>query len=206
MNREEYLEAIVKMEWSMMKKIDNISGKVYSLKDEVKFKTMRKSQFEIWSLQTLESYLRDLTTARDMGRNILEEKYAYMMESTDPEKYAEIKKMLPSLSDEKLNLIRELTDMIIEDELILAEKYPMLVKREKVIFSKDCSKRFVSLEIYYIGELKTYTKKTIYSLKVDYQNIKYMGKNIAEENLISIVRKWGYESLEEAEKSTNETK
>ncbi|WP_182436814.1 DUF4125 family protein [Clostridium sp. OF09-36] len=72
---------------------------------------MRRSQFVVWDRVSLESYRNDLQQAEKQGRNLLTEKYAYMMQDTCPEEYQKIEKELPVLSAEKQKLVSELTEL-----------------------------------------------------------------------------------------------
>lgn len=65
------------------------------------FRLMRTSQMRAWDQPLLDSYLDDLRSAQTEGRNLLCEKYAYMMERTSPAEYAVLRDYLPVPSLEK---------------------------------------------------------------------------------------------------------
>ena len=67
---------------------------------------MRSSQLKTWSVAILESYERDLMTAMAQGRNLLAEKYAYMMEQTSPLAFARLRDQLPIVSEETMEQIQ----------------------------------------------------------------------------------------------------
>ena len=103
MKREktEILEAIIQLEWNMFQKVRNTGGRAGCQDDWETFYIMRKSQFTSWKKELLLSYERDLLDGESSGRNLVMEKYAYMMESTVPEEYRRIEENLPKISEEK---------------------------------------------------------------------------------------------------------
>ena len=82
MKREktEILEAIIQLEWNMFQKVRNTGGRAGCQDDWETFYIMRKSQFTSWKKELLLSYERDLLDGESAGRNLVMEKYAYMME------------------------------------------------------------------------------------------------------------------------------
>lgn len=65
---------------------------------------MRRSQYLPWEEELLEQWLAAFQAAADAGRNLIMEKYARMMESTDPAEYAAFADQLPALSPEFVQL------------------------------------------------------------------------------------------------------
>lgn len=194
------LDSIVAMEWTMMKDVDNISELVIVQRDKEKFRMVRESQLEIFSDVTLESYKQDLIQAIREDRNLIKEKYAYMIKNINIECFNSIKNKLPTISDKNLGIARNLTNMVIEDKIILSKEYPLLTIDGRPVFSEEDTKDRLSIETYHISEFMTYSTETLINLKTDYVIIKEAGKNIAKEILIKIVKKLGYISLEQADK------
>ena len=89
----------------MFDAVENISGRASCQDDYDTFRIMRKSQLEAWNAETLESYLNDLKTAQENGRNLLSEKYAFMMEYTSPDEFEQIRDRLPDITEDKKRLI-----------------------------------------------------------------------------------------------------
>ena len=99
--REETVGTIVRIEWEMMDKVQNCGGRAHCQDDWETFRLMRTSQMRAWDQPLLDSYLDDLRSAQTEGRNLLCEKYAYMMERTSPAEYAVLRDYLPVPSLEK---------------------------------------------------------------------------------------------------------
>ena len=99
--REETIGTIVGIEWEMMDKVQNCGGRAHCQDDWETFRLMRTSQMRAWNQPMLDSYLDDLRSAQTEGRNLLCEKYAYMMERTNPAEYAALRGFLPVPSLEK---------------------------------------------------------------------------------------------------------
>ena len=76
----ELIENIVDREWSMFDRVRNEGGRASCQNDPATFRIMRTSQFMTWPEDLLRSYLADLEAADRVGRNLLTEKYAFMME------------------------------------------------------------------------------------------------------------------------------
>lgn len=78
------INEIIEIEWTMFDKVNNQGGRAACQDDKRTFYVMRFSQFSAFGDDMLRSYRRDLEEALDEGRNLIMEKYAYMMEFTDP--------------------------------------------------------------------------------------------------------------------------
>ena len=101
MERRELEKQIIEKEWIMFQKVQDVNGRASCQDDWTTFLIMRISQFEGWDMNVLESYYDDIEQAEAQERNLIMEKYAYMMEETDPVYFLSIKGMLPEISEEK---------------------------------------------------------------------------------------------------------
>lgn len=198
--RNAAIEGIIKTEWEMFQKVQNIGGRAGCQNDWNTFHIMRYSQFSTWPDDLLKSYEKDLEKAISSERNLMVEKYAYMMEFTAPEYYKkELASFLPKIDMESMLTIGEIKDYLISCEREIADKYPKLSKSGRPIQESE-SEDFTSVETYAIGELKTYSKKTL-GLYLDFIRVnRAAGKNTALKVLEATVRLYGYSSLEDAEK------
>ena len=101
------------------------------------FDVMRKSQFLIWDLPLLESYWQDLQEGKAQGRNLVMEKYAYMMESTAPKEYEAIATGLPKISEEKQAMVEQIVAIQVGWREEFAEKYPHLSGQARIIHTSE---------------------------------------------------------------------
>jgi hypothetical protein len=195
---KDLISQIVKAEWKMFANVPNIGGKAACQNDYRTFEINRFAQAASWSEAALKSYLDDLSQAEKNGRNLLTEKYARMMQKTRPDEYAAIEHLLPSLEPEALVLIGKIVGTVIKWEEENLEKYPNILKKGRPLYSSRDTMYVTSLETYLAGELATYSLKT---LKLYYENVnKQNSKNIngAELTLDYMMRRIGFNSLEEA--------
>jgi len=165
--------------------------------DKITFDIMRGSQYESWPEQLCESWYQDLLSAKEEGRNLMTEKYAYMMEYSSPEEFDSIRDLIPKLSEEKRMLVRKVTDKNIAATVEVASKYPEIVSMGRKLHSSEDTKEDPSIETYFIGELSTYSIKTlsIYDAYID--ELESENKNIAELSYRSQAEKYGFDSLED---------
>ena len=127
------IEQIVEMEWEMFQNVRNTGGRAACQDDFETFDVMRKSQFLIWDLPLLESYWQDLQEGKAQGRNLVMEKYAYMMESTAPKEYEAIATGLPKISEEKQAMVEQIVAIQVGWREEFAEKYPHLSGQARLI-------------------------------------------------------------------------
>ena len=192
------INIIISRELDMFLKVSNIGGQAPCQKESDNFKTMRRIQWEVWPDKALDSYLSDLENAISEGRNLLTEKYAYMMESTLPEEYNEIKDRLPALSSQKLDLIEDILQIHITWKEDLIRDYPYLSQRGRPLYTSQDTPNSTSIETYMRGELKTYSLKT---LKLYYNHVlEEKSKEVNEAKIVleNTVKNNGYKTLEEA--------
>ena len=151
------IEQIVEMEWEMFQNVRNTGGRAACQDDFETFDVMRKSQFLIWDLPLLESYWQDLQEGKAQGRNLVMEKYAYMMESTAPKEYEAIATGLPKISEEKQAMVEQIVAIQVGWREEFAEKYPHLSGQARIIHTSEDTLYDISFETYLRGELKTYS-------------------------------------------------
>ncbi|MBQ7816510.1 MAG: DUF4125 family protein, partial [Oscillospiraceae bacterium] len=77
-------EALIKEEWEKFHNVQNEGGRADCQEDPETFAIMRRSQFVCWSEELVDSWHKDLIDAKKEGRNLLSEKYAWMMRQTAP--------------------------------------------------------------------------------------------------------------------------
>ena len=184
--REDMIDSIIEAEWKMFQDVPNIGGRAACQDDLETFRIMRAGQSASWSDATLESYLDDLDEAKRSGRNLLTEKYARMMRSTSPSEYA------------RIELIEQIVKIVLGWEQELLEKYPYIIKRSRPLFSTEDSVGVTSMETYLMGELSTYSLRTL-ELYVDHiQKEQLENINGSAVTLLHMMKQYGFGSLEEA--------
>lgn len=197
--KQAQIKEIVEREWEMFSNVNNIGGKAECQNQPDTFRIMRKSQVLVWTPEIRESYIDDLRQAKAAGRNLCEEKYGYMMESTVPEEFENIKDMLPAVSEKKMELIRRIVRINLEWEQAIDEKYKKLRAQGRPLRKEQDTPYDTSVETYMTGELKTYSEKTIRLLYDHTDQCQKNGCNLAYEILKNMVMEYGYASVEEAE-------
>jgi hypothetical protein len=196
--KEGIIEKIIEIEWRMFQSVPNIGGTASCQRDRQTFVIMRRSQAASWSEATLESYLADLTEAEEAGRNLLTEKYAWMMKSTSPREYSQIEHLLPVLNPEALSLMESLVKIVLQWEEELSTKYPFVLQRGRPMSSAEEIYGAASVETYLRGELSTYSLRTLNLHYADVMKQVSEGVNGAELILEHTIKEYGFTSLEEA--------
>lgn len=196
--KEDLIDRIVEAEWKMFQDVPNIGGRAACQDDFKTFRIMRAGQSASWSEATLESYLDDLNKAESSRRNLLTEKYARMMRSTSPSEYARIKHLLPAVDPKAIELIEQIVKIVLEWEQELLEKYPYIFKRSRPLFSTVDSVGVTSMETYLRGELATYSLRTLELYLGHIQKEQSEDINGSAITLLSMMKQYGFTSLEEA--------
>ncbi|MGL5439499.1 MAG: DUF4125 family protein [Filifactoraceae bacterium] len=195
--KNELIKEIIAKEYEMFNKVRGLEGRAPCQDDLKSFFVMRYSQHNSFSEATLKSYLKDLHKAEYEGRNLITEKYAYMMEFTDPFYYQDIlKNSLPSHSIEKLQLVNEIVKILDEDFEWFKQRYPFFAKKGR---PENTESNVATINIYNIGELKTYSFETLTLYKKDLMEARYENKPIVEKIQNQTAIFYGYKSVKEAE-------
>lgn len=198
MNRTELIEAIYAIELDMFENVHHTNGKALCQSETDTFRIMRLSLLQTWPDELLSSYLYDLESAKALGFNLMSEKYARMMESTHPEEYVKIKDFLPVMTNEKKQMVNELTQILLDWEKEIFSRYPFLAQRGRPLDSEEDSAAATSFETYTRGELSTYSMNTLSLYGALCDAMFKQGVNGAEVVYENMVRMYGYPSLEEA--------
>lgn len=198
-DRETLIDEVIEREWEQFQYVENEGGRAGCQDDHETFVIMRKSQFMNWTQELLESYRQDLIEAEADHWNLLTEKYARMMESTAPKRYAEFADILPKRSEERLQMQEEMIAQQIRWEEDFAERYPAVASAGRVIHTSEDTPWDTSIETYARGEISTYSDRTVELLKNLYDQMLADHENLSEKTLRNMTALYGYQSLEEAE-------
>lgn len=194
--KDPLIAAIIEAEWQMFDKVQNEGGRAACQNDARTFAIMRYSQFAPLPQDVLESYRDDLEQAAQVGRNLLAEKYAYMMEYTDPATFDRtLRDHLPAVSAYKQELCARIANRLIRDEQQFAARYPALHAQGRP--TEGAQADDVSVHVYALGELKTYSERTLE--RYDAWLRAHPEKNISISVHRVMVQLYGYDSLEAAE-------
>lgn len=191
---------IVDMEWTLFDAVQNKGGRASCQDDKSTFFIMRGSQIDAWNDEMRTSYGLDLQRAGKENRNLLSEKYGYMMARTNPDEFAELAHQLPPRSDRKERYIDQICQAHVRWLQELAVHYPALTGQGRGITKESDSPYATSFETYLWGELATYSMETVELYWQYVLELQRMGKNLNRMILEGTVKCYGYGSLEEAER------
>lgn len=193
------VEKIVELEWKQFDKVQNEGGRAGCQDDYGTFSIMRKSQYLTWTEELLNSYCNDLLAAESKGWNLIMEKYARMMESTAPEKYEELKKDLPLLSEDRITIQEEIIKIQVDWMEEFAAKYPKMAGNARSIHTSEDTAFNTSYETYLRGEMGTYSEDTFVLYGRFITGLLKENRNLAYEIMENTAKLYGYESVQEAE-------
>lgn len=197
--KEELAEEIAKLEFEAFDKVRNEGGRASCQNDWYTFSIMRKSQYLTWNRGMLMQYLYDFYREYHRGHNLIEEKYGRMMESTAPERYEEIKKYFPELTQEKKDIIEQIVKLQVGWMEEFAAKYPVLAGNARSIHTSEDDPFNTSYETYLRGELGTYSDKMLELYGRYVVDCARAGGNLAYDIMKNSVEMYGYAGMDEAE-------
>lgn len=204
--KELLIDQIIADEWEMFQRTQNEGGQASCQRDPEQFDVMRRSQFESWNEECLQCYYGDLENARLSGGNLLTLKYAYMMESTNPEGYQAIADTLPEISEERMELVNYLTEQTVKWCEEFAEEYPNLSGCGRPIYRTMDTPWDTSVETYSRGEFMTYGKETLEALREYFQMLIAEGRNLHREVIEKEFSQYGFDSLAQVEERIGKKK
>ena len=193
------IDKIADAEFDAFDKVRNAGGRASCQNDWYTFEIMRKSQYMTWNRKMLLQYLYDFETEYAKGRNLIEEKYGRMMESTVPEEYAAIADKFPVISPQKRQIIEAIVQIQVGFMEEFAQKYPHLAGNARIIHTYEDQPYDTSYETYLRGEISTYSDKMLELYGRFVVTICNEGKNLAALTMENSVHFYGYQTLEDAE-------
>lgn len=195
------VEQIVALEFQQFQAVSSRGGRAACQDDFSIFSLMRGSQFQAWPQRLRESYLRDLTAANAAERNLLAEKYAWMMADTCPEEFELIREQLPPLAPTVPYLAAEIVARQTVMALAVCAQFPLTCARGRPVLPDPEHPEITSSSTYLRGELYTYSPDTL-ALYLEYlQSLQAQGGNLPRDILEETARRYGYAGLEERERS-----
>ena len=200
----ELVDYMVSMEWKAFDKVQNLDGRAECQDDWNTFSIMRKSQYLTWPRTLLESFIRDFHSANQQGQNLITFKYARMMESTDPIRYAQIQDKLPMLDPQQKKIIEQIVMIQVSWMEEFAVEYPHMAENARSIHTSEDTLYNTSYETYLRGELSTYSTQTLKLYGDFVVDLAKNGQNLAKMTMENTARLYGYESLETAERMLSE--
>lgn len=199
MTLDEKKEALIETEWEDFQKVHNEGGRASCQDDRETFFIQRKCRLVTWPEALVESWHEDLKEANAAGRNLLSEKYAWMMRHTAPEEFKELRKYLqfPSMFTElKIEEVVKVQVAWMEE---YKEKYPYMAAGNRAIHSSEDSPYETSFETYLRGELYTYSEKTVNLYLEMIHKLQEDGKNMSLIIMDATAKAYGYKDLQMAE-------
>ncbi len=209
MQKDFIISKIVAIELGFFKSTKSITGPAPCQSQANTFLLARTAQWNLYPEEVLNSYMNDLQDALNNNANLVTRKYAYMMRSTSPLEFEQIKHKLPTISEYKKKMVESIViiNMFWEEEI--RKNHLELINKNRPLYTKDDSLRSVSVETYLRGELLTYSEKTLELLvkfykecfenKINlvYKNLKFLSekKNSSEHKLKLNTTKSSIENL-----------
>ena len=204
--QEENLEAqnlaeeITKLEWDQFQLTENEGGRANCQGNWPTFRIMRMSQFLAWPLDLQESYKQDLECANQIGRNLITEKYARMMESTAPEIFERtIKPYIKPILEPRKSAQEQIILTQVEWASDFRNRYPNLGLAMRVLKTSEDTAENTSFETYLRGELSTYSDDTFAKYQRFVNNLRAKNLNLTQMIITNTVHMYGYDSLDSAE-------
>lgn len=198
----ELIKEIIRKEWMQFQKVRNQGGRAPCQNDYQTFVIMRMSQFSTWSDDICRSYLDDLDEAEKQGRNLLSEKYAYMMQRTDPAGFEKIKHLIPPISQNKQRVIDVVADVQLRWQNEYVKRYPCVAAGSRPTAASADNLQCTSFETYLRGELATYSERTLSFYLERVRKFESEGRNMTLEALECTAKLYGFSSLNELEAQT----
>lgn len=198
-DKQELIEDIIDLEWDLFRNVNSKAPKAACQLDKKAFHLYRFSNYAIWTVDILDTYKAFILDSIKAGRNILTEKYAYMMEETDPENWESISAHLREIDEEEIILIEKIWEINRIWATDLQARFPNLLSLGRPIEASGDENQVTSAETYFKCELKTYTMEILTKLYSWYSKNLDEGKSLLEDNYKIMVSLLGFSNLQEAE-------
>ncbi|MGN1059485.1 MAG: DUF4125 family protein, partial [Clostridia bacterium] len=144
-------------------------------------------------------YLNDHRVATCTGANLIEQKYAYMMQYTDPSYYNEkLAPFLPHISEAKRSAVEAIAAIYEVWYRQVRNNYPFFTGRGRPE-TDEAGEGMTSVNTYLRGELLSYSENTLSLLLSMIKRMNSHGENQICAIYNEIARSYGYASLDDAE-------
>lgn len=185
------INRIVEYEWEMFQKLVTNQKKLECRNNKYMFLLMRLSQWNVYPINVQSSYLNDIHEALSEKRNLLFEKYAYIMILSGHLAERDLRNILPIVNSEK----EELVNKIINHHRFWYEaakaKLPLTSSAGRPIVYGGIDK--VDIYTYLKGELFTYGMNTLIGILETENMMMTQNKNLVIEIYKNYV-KYNYEA------------
>lgn len=198
------IEEIVQWEWEFFQGVNNVGGPASCQSMPATFAAMRRAQYSAWSPEAVAGWHNDLEQYRELEVNPLTLKYGYMMASTHPDEYEQIKDSLPEIPEEKQEIIELLMAIEVAWAEDLRARYPHFSGTGRPIHSSEDTAEQTSVETYGRGEFSTYSMRTLALLLETYRDALERGENLNVTTAEAQAKAYGYASIDEAERAIAE--
>ena len=131
------IEKILDLEWEMFQDTQNVGGRASCQDDRQTFYLMRESQWKVMPESVLQQYYFDLCEAKKQERNMVAEKYGYMMENYDPEGFAKIQSLLPSKSEKETQLVEQIVGIHMDWYEEIQKQFPHILSNGRNLRSSE---------------------------------------------------------------------
>jgi len=194
----ELVAKIISIEWEMFASVNEGKERASCQEDPEMFAGMRRAQFNAWPPGVLSSYLDDLESAKKAGRNLIEEKYIHMMATTEPSQHKALLARVIPPSEAVSCIARDISYKMLEQMRLLSEEFQFVTGFGRPLYSTH-DYLDTSIETYQLGELLTYSEKTLKALQEHIIALENKGESLAHSILENTVKYYGYDSLAEAD-------
>lgn len=173
------INRIVEYEWEMFQRLTTTQRNLACRNNKYMFLLMRSSQWKVYPLSVQASYLNDIHQALLENRNLLFERYAYMMTLTGYLIEDKVTKIIPIIEKEKEDLV----DKIIKHHKFwyesVANKLPIATSAGRPIVYGGVGE--IDVFTYLKGELFTYSVNTLINILEAEKMMMSQNKNLVIE-------------------------
>ena len=193
------VQELLDLEWRLFDAAPQAGQRPARPEDREQFCIIRSAQLSIWPPELRESWRQDLLNAQAEGRNLINEKYIYMLERVNQKQCDKLNLDLPAANIEKLWLVDWICTAEVAWQETLVQKYPHLTQNSRAIHTSADTRENVSFETFLCSELMCCSVNTLRLYARQVEKAQKSGRNLCETMLENTVRQLGYESLEAAE-------